>query len=64
MDSISLIMDVQNVIRNLMEFRLENRENKFLERQIKEIAHLQSSLVERYQKRFGEFPFEIVELVQ
>ena len=63
-DSLSLILDIKAVIDNLMEFRLTNRDNIFLERQVKEALHMHSKLVECYHKKFGEFPFEIVELAQ
>ena len=63
-DSLSLILDIKAVIDNLMEFGLTHRDNIFLERQVKEALHMHSKLVECYHKKFGEFPFEIVELAQ
>ena len=47
-----------------MSFRKNNQENDWSEAMIQYSLKLQSKLLTRYQKKFGEFPFEIVELTQ
>ena len=58
------ILDIQDSVRYLMSFRKNNQENGWSEAMIQYSLKLQSKLLTRYQKRFGEFPFEIVELTQ
>jgi len=57
-----MILEVQDVIRNLMEFRIDNKENRFLEFLIRNTARIQSRLVSKYSRRYGEFPLAIVEV--
>ena len=58
------ILDIQDSVRYLMSFRNNNQENDWSEAMIQYSLKLQSKLLTRYQKKFGEFPFEIVELTQ
>ena len=58
------ILDIQDSVRYLMSFRKTNQENDWSEAMIQYSLKLQSKLLTRYQKKFGEFPFEIVELAQ
>lgn len=58
------ILDIQDSVRYLMSFRKNNQENDWSEAMIQYSLKLQSKLLTRYQKKFGEFPFEIVELAQ
>ena len=58
------ILDIQESVRYLMSFRKNNQENDWSEAMIQYSLKLQSKLLTRYQKKFGEFPFEIVELTQ
>ena len=59
-----MILDIQDVIRNLMEFRTSNQDNRFLEITIRDAARIQSRLVSKYTGLFGEFPFTVVEVEQ
>ena len=59
-----MILDIQDVIRNLMEFRALNQDNRFLEITIRDAARIQSRLVSKYTGLFGEFPFTVVEVEQ
>ena len=58
------ILDIQDSVWYLMSFRRNNQENDWSEAMIQYSLKLQSKLLNRYQKKFGEFPFEIVELTQ
>ena len=58
------ILDIQDSVRYLMSFRKNNQENDWSEAMIQYSLKLQSKLVDKYRKRFGEFPFEIVEVAQ
>ena len=58
------ILDIQESVRYLMSFRKNNQENDWSEAMIQYSLKLQSKLMTRYQRKFGEFPFEIVELTQ
>ena len=58
------ILDIQDSVMYLMSFRKNNQENDWSEAMIQYSLKLQSKLSTRYQKKFGEFPFEIVELTQ
>ena len=58
------ILDIQESVRYLMVFRKSNQENDWSEALIRYSLKLQNSLMEKYQRKFGEFPFEIVELAQ
>ena len=58
------ILDIQDSVRYLMSFRKNNQENDWSEAMIQYSLKLQNKLLTRYQKKFGEFPFEIVELTQ
>ena len=59
-----MILDIQDVIRNLMEFRAFNQDNRFLEITIRDAARIQSRLVSKYTRLYGEFPFTVVEVEQ
>ena len=59
-----MILDIQDVIRNLMEFRAFNQDNRFLEITIGDAARIQSRLVSKYSRLYGEFPFTVVEVEQ
>ena len=59
-----MILDIQDVIKNLMEFRAGNQENLFLETTIRDAARIQSRLVSKYTRLYGEFPFSVVEVEQ
>ena len=59
-----MILDIQDVIRNLMEFRAFNQDNRFLEITIRDAARIQSRLVSKYSRLYGEFPFTVVEVEQ
>ena len=58
------VLDIQESVRYLMSFRKYNQENDWTETLIRYSLKLQNSLLEKYQKKFGEFPFEIVEVSQ
>lgn len=58
------ILDIQESVRYLMSFRKCNHENDWSETMIHYSLKLQNKLMTRYQKKFGEFPFEIVEVSQ
>lgn len=58
------ILDIQESVRYLMSFRKYNQENDWSETMIHYSLKLQNKLLSRYQKKFGEFPFEIVEVAQ
>ncbi|MCL4336118.1 MAG: hypothetical protein M1344_02665 [Candidatus Thermoplasmatota archaeon] len=58
------ILDIQESVRYLMSFRKHNQENDWTETLIRHSLKLQNSLLQKYQKKFGEFPFEIVEVSQ
>ena len=59
-----MILDIQDVIRNLMEFRAFNQDNRFLDVNIRDAARIQSRLVSKYTVLYGEFPFTVVEVEQ
>ena len=59
-----MILDIQDVIRNLMEFRTFSQDNRFLEITIRDAARIQSRLVSKYTRLYGEFPFTVVEVEQ
>ena len=59
-----MILDIQDVIGNLMEFRMGNQDNRFLEITIRDAARIQSRLVSKYTRLYGEFPFTVVEVEQ
>ena len=59
-----MILDIQDVMRNLMEFRAFNQDNRFLEITIRDAARIQSRLVSKYTRLYGEFPFTVVEVEQ
>ena len=59
-----MILDIQDVMRNLMEFRAFNQDNRFLEITIRDAARIQSRLVSKYCRLYGEFPFTVVEVEQ
>ena len=58
------ILDIQESVRYLMAMKNSNNDNNWTEAIIRYSLKLQSKLLSRYQKKFGEFPFEIVELAQ
>ncbi len=60
----SEILDIQESVRYLMALRKSNQDNNWTETIIRYSLKLQNKLLARYQKKYGEFPFEIVELVQ
>ena len=59
-----MILDIQDVIRNMMEFRAFNQDNRFLEIAIRDAARIQIRLVSKYTRLYGEFPFTVVEVEQ
>ena len=59
-----MILDIQDVMRNLMEFRAFNQDNRFLEITIRDAARIQSRLVSKYTRLYGEFPFTVVGVEQ
>ncbi len=58
------ILDIQESIRYLMALKKSNRDNNWTETIIRYSLKLQNKLLARYQKIYGEFPFEIVEPAQ
>lgn len=58
------ILDIQDSVRYLMALKNSNRDNNWTEAIIRYSLKLQNKLLARYQKIYGEFPFEIVELTQ
>ncbi|MDS0256680.1 hypothetical protein ApAK_03165 [Thermoplasmatales archaeon AK] len=52
-----MIIEIQDVIRYLIEFRIDNKENRFLEFLIRNTARIQSRLVSKYTRKYGEFTF-------
>ena len=56
------ILEIQDSVRNHMEFRTMNQYNAWSEVLIRYSLKLQSKLQRKYRKKFGEFPFEIVEV--
>ena len=58
------ILDIQESVRYLMSFRKYNQENDWSETMIHYSLKLQNKLLSKYQKKFGEFPFKIVEVAQ
>ena len=57
-------LDIQESVRYLMSFRKYNQENDWSETMIHYSLKLQNKLLSKYQKKFGEFPFKIVEVAQ
>ena len=60
----SEIIDIQESVRYLLALRKSNQANDWTETIIRYSLKLQNKLLTRYQKVYGEFPFEIVELTQ
>ena len=60
----SEILDIQESVRYLMALRKSNQANDWIEAIIRYSLKLQNKLLARYQRAYGEFPFEIVELAQ
>ena len=58
------ILDIQESVRYLMALKKSNQDNNWTETIIRYSLKLQNKLLARYQKIYGEFPFEIVELAQ
>ncbi len=58
------ILDIQESVRYLMALKRSNQDNNWTEVIIRYSLKLQNKLLVRYQKKFGEFPFEIVEVAQ
>ncbi len=58
------ILDIQESVRYLMALKKSNQDNNWTEAIIRYSLKLQNKLLARYQKIYGEFPFEIVELAQ
>ena len=58
------ILDIQESVSYLMALKKSNQDNNWTEAIIRSSLKLQSKLLSRYQKKFGEFPFEFVELAQ
>ncbi len=56
------ILDIQESVRYLMALKKSNQDNNWTEAIIRYSLKLQNKLLARYQKIYGEFPFEIVEL--
>ena len=59
-----MILDIQDVIRNLMEFGALNQNNRLLGITIRDAARIQSRLVSKYSRLYGKFPFTVVEVEQ
>ena len=57
-----MILDIQDTLRYLLQVRRENQDNLYLESLIRDTARIQSRLVERYTRRYGEFPFTVLEV--
>ena len=60
----SEILDIQESVRYLMALRKSKQANDWIEAIIRYSLKLQNKLLARYQRTYGEFPFEIVELAQ
>ena len=60
----SEILDIQESVRYLMALRKSNQDNNWTETIIRYSLKLQNKLLAKYQRIYGEFPFEIVELAQ
>lgn len=60
----SEILDIQESVRYLMNLRKSNQDNNWTETIIRYSLKLQNKLLAKYQRIYGEFPFEIVELAQ
>ena len=60
----SEILDIQESVRYLMDLRKSSQDNNWTETIIRYSLKLQNKLLAKYQRTYGEFPFEIVELVQ
>ena len=58
------ILDIQESVRYLMAMKKSNQDNNWTEAIIRYSLKLQNKLLARYEKIYGEFPFEIVELAQ
>ena len=58
------ILDIQESVRYLMALKKSNQDNNWTEAIIRYSLKLQNKLLARYQRIYGEFPFEIVELTQ
>ena len=58
------ILDIQESVRYLMALKKSNQDNNWTEAIIRYSLKFQNKLLARYQKIYGEFPFEIVELAQ
>ena len=58
------ILDIQESVRYLMALKKSNHDNNWTEVIIRYSLKLQNKLLAKYQKIYGEFPFEIVELAQ
>ena len=58
------ILDIQESVRYLMALKKSNQDNNWTEAIIRYSLKLQNKLLARYEKIYGEFPFEIAELAQ
>ena len=58
------VLDIQESVRYLMALKKSNQDNNWTEAIIRYSLKLQNKLLAKYQKIYGEFPFEIVELTQ
>ena len=58
------VLDIQESVRYLMALKKSNQDNNWTEAIIRYSLKLQNKLLAKYQKIYGEFPFEIVELAQ
>jgi hypothetical protein len=58
------ILDIQESVRYLTTLKRSNQDNNWTEAIIRCSLKLQNKLLARYQKIYGGFPFEIVELAQ
>ena len=57
-----MILDIQDTLKYLLQIRRENQDNIYLETLIRDSARIQSRLLEKYTRRYGEFPFTVVEV--
>ena len=57
-----MVLDIQDTLRYLLQVRRENQDNLYLESLIRDSARIQSRLVDRYTRRYWEFPFTVLEV--
>ncbi len=60
--TMEMILDIHDTLNYLLQIRRENQDNIYLESLIRDSARIQSRLLEKYTRRYGEFPFTVVEV--